>query len=223
MLRVLYKITSKDNQSGLSHQLIQWGEGITNTACGAGQLCSSAYLHAYTTPLLAVLFNPIHANISEFNLWHCVGKVEKWDGTKVGCTVLKTIKCIHIPEITTKQKVAFGIYCALHVYKEINYRKWANDWLAAAAPARAAAYAAAARADADAADADAAYVATARAAAYAAARAADAAAYAARAAARAAAYAVDAARAAACAAARAADTTTAPFFISHASRRALKY
>jgi hypothetical protein len=255
MQRVLYKLTTPDfyTRKGYSNQTL-WGEGVTHTAPGNGMLCSSAYIHAYTTPLLAILLNPIHANLRSAILWRCVGKVEKKDdGTKVGCVMLKTIKIIEKPALSTTQIVAFGILCSMKVHKEKSFTLWVRGWLlnkdrSAHAAAHAAAHAVdAAKAAANAAD-DAAYAAYAANAAYAAkaANAADDAAYAANAAnaayaanaanaayaakaaanaaaAHAAANAAHAAAYAANAAAWAADDAATPLNLAKIARLALKY
>ena len=56
----LYKLTDQNHQT---RNNTKWGAGVTHTASGQGDLCTAGWLHAYTSPLLAVLLNPIHANI----------------------------------------------------------------------------------------------------------------------------------------------------------------
>jgi len=109
-----------------------WGEGISHTASGEGELCSAAgWLHAYSHPLLAVLLNPIHANIKNPKLWEAYGSgLKKSDhGLKLGFTKLTTKKEIALPVITDTQKIAFAILCALEVCKEPRFVTWANNWL----------------------------------------------------------------------------------------------
>ena len=123
----LYKLTDSNN---CTYNNTKWGENVTHTSSGSGELCGPGWLHAYTNPLLAVLLNPIHANYDSPNLWEAEGIIEKNDhGLKVGTTVLTTIKQIPIPEITTTQKVAFGILCVLEAYKDKRFTNWANNWL----------------------------------------------------------------------------------------------
>ena len=184
----LYKLTSLQSQT---YNQTQWGENVTHElpVRDTYELCSYQVIHAYVSPELAVLMDPIQASLLPHAiLWEAKGDVAINDGTRVGCTKLTTLKRIPIPTITLEQRVTFAIKCALHVYEEPSWVAWAQAWLANTN-----------RADADA-TARAAYVAAAYAAYYAADAAA--AAYAARAAARAAAYAA-AARAAAYAAAAA--------------------
>lgn len=123
----IYKLTDESNQS---YNNTQWGEGVTHETSGEGDLCGDVFLHAYTHPLLAVLLNPIHENIDNPNLWECEGKVIKDDhGLKVDCKELTTIRQISVPEISTIQKVAFGILCVKERYRDEGWNKWADDWL----------------------------------------------------------------------------------------------
>ena len=188
----LYKLTTCSSQT---YNGCQWGENVTHRRSGKGELCTAAWLHAYTHPLLAMLLNPIHANFTQPQLWECEGDVGMDDrGLKVGCTRLTTLFQLPVPEITTVQHTAFAIGCTYNVYDEPAWVEWARRWVLkidrsgvaavrAAAAARAAAARAAAARAAAAADAAAAAAAAADAdAAAAAARAADAAAAAAAAA-----------------------------------------
>ena len=176
----LYKLTTCSSQT---YNGCQWGENVTHRRSGKGELCTAAWLHAYTHPLLAMLLNPIHANFTQPQLWECEGDVGMDDrGLKVGCTRLTTLFQLPVPEITTVQHTAFAIGCTYNVYDEPAWVEWARRWVlkidrsgvAAYAAADAAADAAAARARAAARAAYAAAAAAAR-AAYAAADAADAA------------------------------------------------
>lgn len=88
------------------------------------------YIHAYEHPLLAALLNPAHADFSNPRLWEAKGRVTKRDGQlKCGCRSLTTVREVDLPKVTTIQRVAFGIYCALEVYSKPTFVKWANKWL----------------------------------------------------------------------------------------------
>ena len=154
----------------------QWGPGVEHTAPG-GRLCTDEVIHAYRDPLLAMFMDPVHGEYTKqpgWLLWRCDVDVCDDDGTKLGCTRVRTEEQIAPPQLTTNQRVRAAILLALEVASEPDFAHWARAWLdgsdrthdaakaAAAAYAYAAAYAAVARA----------------AAAYAAARAARAAAYA---------------------------------------------
>ena len=157
----LFKLTTIDNKTRPGeYNETQWGEGVTHTASGEGDLCGPGFIHAYaTSPEVAILLNPIHADYQPFNLWECEGEVVKRDGIlKVGCTKLTTIRQIPFTLPTPNQLVRATIYMAKEVYKEPNWNQWADNWLdgkdrtkaeaaeAAAEAARAAVAAEAARA-----------------------------------------------------------------------------
>jgi len=103
----LYKITNRYDRT---HGGCQWGEGAEHTAPGGGELCTAAWIHAYTDPLLAVLFNPVHANfdLGAAHLWEAEGDVGIHAyGVKVGCTRLKTLRRIPLPDFPCAARVRF--------------------------------------------------------------------------------------------------------------------
>jgi len=151
-MTIYYKLTT---QEGKTRNETQWGENVTHEATGDIKqgLCSDAWIHAYTHPLLAVLMNPVHADIENPILWEGKGEGEaKFEPLKCGFRKFTTLKKIPLPEVTDVQKVAFGILCAKEVYKDSSWNQWADKWLSgedrtkssANAAADAAAYAAAA-------------------------------------------------------------------------------
>ena len=147
----LYKLT---DEHGKTRNNTRWGEGMTHSGTGEGELCSEGWIHAYTHPLLAVLFNPSHANFKTPRLWEARGTgKKKSDGLKVGFQSLTTIKEIPLPKITTTQKIAFSILASKKVYKDAKWNKWADKWLSGKNRAADAAYAAYAAAYAAARDA----------------------------------------------------------------------
>jgi hypothetical protein len=172
-MTTLYKLTS---QSLTTHNDFPWTLGVpaTATATGEGDLCGPSWLHAYTDPLLAVLLNPIHANIKDPRLFRAEGTVGAEDhGLKVGCTTLTLVEEMPLPVITPTQSVAFGVICAKEVCQDKGWITWADRWLSgkdrtekSARAAEAAAAAAAYRAAEAAGWAAAAYRADAAAAAY---------------------------------------------------------
>ena len=148
----LYKLT---DEHGQTHSKTQWGENVTNTANGEGDLCGPGWIHAYTDPLLAVFLNPVHADFKSPQLWEAEGEVGKEDcGLKVGCTSLTTIRRMNVPAVTTEHCVRFAVLCVRQVYSEPAFLAWSEKWLsgedrsgtaawAAAEAAKAAAWAAA--------------------------------------------------------------------------------
>jgi hypothetical protein len=191
-------------QNLTSRQDTKWEIGVPITVTEAGnEMCSNQVLHCYNHPMLAVIFNPIHADIRNPKLFEIeVDKIVNTDGLKFASKSQTLIKEISLPEIAIEQKVEFAIRIAKLVCKDELWNAWADDWLAGKdrfnkvlALATRDAGRAAGRAAADAAADAAAYTANAADAADAA-DAANAAAYAANAAAYAAAYAAYAADAA---------------------------
>ena len=123
----LYKLTDKNNYT-FNDTL--WGKNVSHSGTGEGDLCSPGWIHAYLSPELAVLLNPSHVGFSNPKLWEAEGEVSLNDnGLKVGCKTLTTIRQIPLPEFTINQIIAFGIYCALEVYKEESFVAWAEGWL----------------------------------------------------------------------------------------------
>ena len=183
--REVFKLTTA---TLTTHNGYQWEVGAWRETDGRGELCGPGWLHSYSSPLVAVLHNPIHADIRDFRLWRCEARGGFKDdrGLKQGTTQLRLVEELAPAVFTTEQRAVYAILCALETYPlwakydtGAAYVKWANSYLlktpATAYAAARAAYAAAdaARAAADAARAayaaaDAAYAAR---AAYAAARA----------------------------------------------------
>lgn len=190
----LYKLT---DQNGNTQNNTNWIPKTTHEkqSCSNPELCSANVYHAYTNANLALLLNPIHADISNPRMFECSGDIVVSDWGKVGCFKMTSKKELQMPAWYTNQKtrkqvqVMFAVLCAesvLRVYETYSddlrprqaieaakeYLKYQTTGAAdAAARAAYAAYAAAGAADA----ADAAARAAAR-AAYAADAAADAAA-----------------------------------------------
>jgi len=125
----LYKLTDRNDQT---RNNCQWGEGVTVETSGDGELCSAGFTHWYTSPLLAVLLNPIHGNyyLKTAHLWAGEGEVIKDNhGLKVGCKKATTLCRISLPEVTLEQKIASGILCAKEVYDVKAWNNWADKWL----------------------------------------------------------------------------------------------
>jgi len=128
MNNIGYKLTT---QELTTRNDFQWEVGKTVKTSGKGELCTEGWLHYYQHPLLAVLHNPVHAAIGNPRLWECsVGEKIKRDGfMKSGATELTLLREIVLPVLTTEQRVEYAIRCALAVYEDDRFVKWANDWL----------------------------------------------------------------------------------------------
>lgn len=125
----LWKFTDENDRT---YGGCQWGEGVEHTASGRGGLCGPGWIHAYTDPLLAVFLNPVHGDFDSesYHLWEAEGDVGKTDhGLKVGCARIRAIRRVDIPEVTTKQRIRFGVLCAMRVCKDKAWRTWAEKWL----------------------------------------------------------------------------------------------
>ena len=156
---IKYKLTDQNLQT---YEGFQWEMGKKVTTSEEEELCGPGWLHYYHHPLLAVLLNPIHANIKNPRMFEVeVGSTCLDDkGLKGGTTEMTLVKEISIPEVTIVNRIAFAILCAKDVYKETGWNKWADNWLNnidRSHDAAAAAYAAADAAAAYAADAAYAY------------------------------------------------------------------
>jgi len=96
-------------------------------------LCSDGWIHAYLSPELAVLLNPIHAGFLAPRLWLAEGEVGAAEGQlKVGCKSLTTVHELPLPSVSMEQRVCFGILCALAVYDDPAFAAWAQRWLSGA-------------------------------------------------------------------------------------------
>jgi hypothetical protein len=129
--KLLYKLT---DENGKTKNSTKWSVGATIYAEDRDpshiMLCSNPVLHAYEDPLLGLMINPIHSNIKNPRLFIVKGKVVANNkGLKCGCKSLTVLEELPVPQISLEQRIAFGIYSALKVYKEEPFVKWANDWL----------------------------------------------------------------------------------------------
>lgn len=110
----------------------QWKVGeFQKELSGDGNLCGPGWYHYYYDPLLAVLFNPIHASIEKPRLYEveALGHHKDDKGIKGGCTRMRLVKEIPIPKISHIQSIAFGILCAKIVYADKAWNSWADNWL----------------------------------------------------------------------------------------------
>jgi hypothetical protein len=124
----LFKLTNENMSTYLG---CQWEIGKAKTTNGNGKLCGPGWLHAYESPLLAVLHNPVHAGYQNPRLFEAEssGRIKKDGQMKCGVTRLTLVKEIKIPEVTIIQRIAYGILCAKEVCKDKSWNKWANNWL----------------------------------------------------------------------------------------------
>jgi hypothetical protein len=142
-----YKLLSQDLTS---FKNTKWQIGVPITVNKAGnEMCSKRVLHCYNHPMLAVIFNPIHANITNPKLFEIeVDEICNTDGLKFASKSQTLLREISIPEITTEQKIEFAIKVSKLVYKNEKWNLWADKWLDGSDRTAYAAYAAYYAADA---------------------------------------------------------------------------
>lgn len=125
---MVFKLTDGNMRT---YNRCQWVLGEWHETSGNGDLCSSGWLHHYSRPLLAVLLNPIHAGFNAPRLFEAEAA---WghlidDGVKGGSTRLRLLRELPVPDVTTEQRVRLAILCALEIYSEPRFEKWAHGWL----------------------------------------------------------------------------------------------
>ena len=125
---IVYKLTDQNLQS---HGGYQWEPGVARETDGRGNLCGPGWLHYYHDPLLSALLNPIHADIADPVLWEAEAEGLHRDdrGLKGGCTRLTLLRRIELPQITTEQRIRFGILCAKVICDNPAWNAWADRWL----------------------------------------------------------------------------------------------
>ena len=122
-----YKLTDQNMQT---YGGCQWVLGEWKETSGEGDLGGPGWFHFYTHPLLAVLLNPLHANINYPRLFRAAAEGRTLDdcGLKAGYTKARLIEEVPLPDITTKQRVMFAILCARTVFFDKIWIAWASAW-----------------------------------------------------------------------------------------------
>ena len=127
----IYKLTDMNMKTYGGYP---WVLGKWNRTSGEGNLCGPGWLHAYTSPVLAELLDPIHANFREYRVFRgeASGPVISDSGLKVGYTNMRITEELPRLHITTENRIRFGIACACRVYTSAEYRAWAGRWVSGA-------------------------------------------------------------------------------------------
>ena len=127
----IYKLTDMNMKT---YRGYPWVLGKWNRTSGEGDLCGPGWLHAYTSPVLAELLNPIHANFREYRLFRgeASGPVISDSGLMVGYTNMRITEELPRLHITTENRIRFGIACACRVCTSAEYRAWAERWVSGA-------------------------------------------------------------------------------------------
>jgi len=124
-----YKLTDQDMRT---YNGFQWTLGVKASVEGDDkELCSASWLHCYDDPVLALLLNPIHANIAVPRLFavRTEGRGLNDRGLKRGYKAMTLVKELPLPNVTWSVRTAFGILCAMEVYKVPAWNRWAQAWL----------------------------------------------------------------------------------------------
>ena len=147
----LYKLTDEHLKTYAGFdwsELLEQQKPAPRLKGGYSYLCGSSVYHAYTSPLVAVLMNPVHAGFENPRMLEVGGKIVVNDGTKVGCLTLRPLREIELPVVTQEQRIRFGIFSALAAYNKCTkeggfysytfelkfflreeFIPWARDWL----------------------------------------------------------------------------------------------
>jgi len=129
---IAYKLM---NQDFTTHKGFKWEIGKKETIDIRGnELCSDQVFHAYKSPELAVIFNPIHAEYKNPLLVKIECDIVADDGLKIGSKWQTPLELVTLPNITQREKIVFAILCAKSVsHLLLNpieaWDKWSNDYL----------------------------------------------------------------------------------------------
>ena len=136
-MEVVYKLTDQEMQT---HGKTQWRLGAWREVRAEGPLCTPGWLHAYAHPYLAVLHNPIHANVANPRLFRAEaeGAIKRDGQMKLGAQKMRIIEEITVPVITSEQRIRYAIFVAAAVYHDAAWTAWAAEAATAARAARAA-------------------------------------------------------------------------------------
>jgi len=126
---IKYKLIGRDRKTygGMEWPIGTWNEATGDLNQG---LCSDAYLHCYDDPYLALLLNPIHANIVDPIVCEVEvdGECESDCNLKRGYRRMRVIRDLPDISVTIEQRVEFAILCAMEVYSDSDFIVWATAW-----------------------------------------------------------------------------------------------
>jgi len=124
----IYKLTDQRMQTWNG---CQWVLNKPHETSGKGELCGPGWLHAHTSPYLAVLLNFLHADFKHPRLFRgkAWGAYKADSGLKVGYTRMMLVEELPVPKFTKVQRVAFAIFCAQAVCDHVAFKRWARRYL----------------------------------------------------------------------------------------------
>ncbi len=105
-MTTVYKLVREDLTT---YNNFQWTIGVPSPSLPGGGICSENVYHAYSHPLLAALFAPIHVDDTYSRLFEAEGVVCVLDATKVGCTTITLLTEVPLPPITLEQRIKIAI------------------------------------------------------------------------------------------------------------------
>jgi len=129
-MTTLYKLTDCNRYT---RDDTRWGEFITHSVPKQNKgvkLCTNQVIHAYEHPVVAVLMNPVHADLMGPRLWVAKGKIVNRDGDlKCGVKKLITLQQIPLPTLTQTEQLEIVVRCVLARYRKKSLVTWARSWL----------------------------------------------------------------------------------------------
>ena len=128
---ILYKLTDSKRET---YGNFKWelGKKHEKPIITSPQLCSKEVFHAYRNLNLALILNPIHADIRSPLLFKAEGEIITEDWGKVGCKSLTLTEQLELPEWYVDKKLQlkvlcqFAILCAEAVLEYFEF-KFPND------------------------------------------------------------------------------------------------
>lgn len=138
-----YKLVKQDMTSygGCKWKIEEWKEA---TGKADQPLCTDGWLHCYSSPLLAILHNPIHASIKDPRLFEVEvsGKTKDDSGTQRGFCKMRLVRELSLPAVTQEQRIRYGILCAKAIYRDAKFVVRVDSWLSSEDRSKTAAWAA---------------------------------------------------------------------------------
>lgn len=126
---IAYKLLSQDLTSFRGSQ---WSIGKKQIVTEPGtKMCSDQVLHCYSHPLMAAMFNPIHANIANPKLFKIeTSEIINSDFSKLVCKEQTLLEELPMPLLTAEQRQEVAIRAAMTVTGASNlWISWAEKWL----------------------------------------------------------------------------------------------